>query len=344
MRALRALSVLLLFAAPQALHADAAKAKALFEQGLVLERAKDFKGAIAKYQAALAAEPRYAWAHRQIGTCQYQLGDKAAALRSYDAYLAVVKNDARTQAFADRLRQELGPSPSAPAAAGADGDLRKWRLAPTLGFHTLSFKDWNESVTPANPVSGSTYPTVSSGLSVGLGLGYALSQALELGLDLDYFLVGAQSKSSGTGSETTIDYNFNLLWLGPQARYTFARAAGGKLAWSAGLGLGYGMLMSGYEGKSTSPGSGSTFKGTLSGGGLGFKLGAGAQWAFSPGFSLGLDLGYRILSVAKVDVSGSSTSGGTTTTMDYTLKKAGNADMPLDYSGLDSKLGFHLRF
>jgi hypothetical protein len=251
-----------------------------------------------------------------------------------------VKNDPNTQAFADRLRTQV-PGGEAPAAAGAaaatavKGGGKKWRIAPTLGYHLLSFKDWNDIAKPANtPASpGTTYATVSSGFSLGAGFGYALSQALELGLDLDYYLVGAQAKSGTGAAASTTDYNFNLLWAGPQASYTFARVAGGKLGFDAGLGLGFGILMGSFNVKNP----GASINGSISGSGLGFKAKLGADWDFSPGFGLGLDLGYRILSVPKVEVA---LNGGNS----FTFKKAGNTDLPLDYSGLDMKLGFNIRF
>jgi hypothetical protein len=337
--------------APLALQADVAAARAAFGRGQALEKAKNYPAAIQEYRAALAAEPRFAWAYKQLGNCYYYSGDKAQALRNYDAYLRVVKNDPNTQAFADRLRTQVpgGEAPEAAAAtvAAAKGAGKTWRIAPTLGYHMLSFKDWNDLVKPANAPTdpNTTYPTVSSGLSLGVGFGYALGTALELGLDLDYYMVGTQSKSKSTFFESTTDYNFNLLWAGPQLSYAFARVAGGKLAFDAGLGLGFGILMGGSSGKSKSGTSESTSKATYSGSGVGFKARVGADWDFSPGFGLGLDLGYRILSVPKVEYSSTFTpSTGSPTTSSGTFKKAANEDLALDYSGLDMKLGFNIRF
>lgn len=333
---------------PLALRADVAAAKAAYDQGLALERAKDYQGAIAKYDAALAAEPRYAWANRQKGTCYYMLGKKADSLAAYDAYLAVVKNDAKTKAFADRLRKEV----PAGAAASAGGGGRKWRVAPTLGYTMLSFKDWNDAVKPTTtaPSTGTaTYPTVSSGLTLGLGFGYSIKPALELGLDLDYFLVSAKSTYKDTGTDSSTDYGFNLLYLGPQVTYTFARVAGGKLGINGGLGLGMGTLMGSSSGKSTSGSFSSSSKGSYSGSGFGFKLKLGMDYAFTPGFGLGLDLGYRILSVSKVAANTSYTNAaGVTTEYSGTLQTFSSTgspkDLPLDYSGIDLKLGANFRF
>jgi hypothetical protein len=209
----------------------------------------------------------------------------------------------------------------------------------------LSFKDWNDLFKTTGPTPpDTTYPTVSSGLSLGVALGYALNPALELGLDLDYFLVSTQSKSGTGASASTLDYNFNLLWLGPQVSYVFARVADGKLAIGGSLGLGFGMLMGSSSGKFGT----STSKGTMSGSGIGFKLGLGMDYDFTPGFGLGLDLGYRILSIGKVDFTTTSTFGGTSVTSSGTLEKTSpsgdKSNIPLDYSGLDIKLGFNFRF
>lgn len=90
-------------------------AKAAYLRGTALERAKDYKGAIAQYHQALAEDARYAYANKQMGNCYYYLGDKVQALANYDIWLNVKKDDEATRAFAERLRAEIAPPAPRPS-------------------------------------------------------------------------------------------------------------------------------------------------------------------------------------------------------------------------------------
>ena len=97
---------LLALASP--LLAGLSAAKEAYLQGLAKEKAKEYFEAINYYKASLEEYHAYVYAQRQLGNCYYANGDKDMALKSYDAYLAVMPSDDSVRAFADRLRAELG--------------------------------------------------------------------------------------------------------------------------------------------------------------------------------------------------------------------------------------------
>ena len=337
------------------LHADLESAKAAYQRGAQLEQAKQYNAAITEYQSALAAEPRYAYAWKQIGNCRYYLGDKAGALQAYDEYLAVVKTDAKTQAFTDRLRAEA-PAPAAAAAVtGAVAVATRWRAGLDFGYHTLSFSQWNEDWKSVPASSGSTYPTIDSGLSLGATFGYRVIPKLDLGLDIDYYIVGTSLKATASGGgisyESSTTYNFDAIWIGPSVGYDLLQLSNG-LTVNGGLALGWFSLMgAGSDGTSTYTfygiSSSSSSKSTYSGSSLGTKAKLGLSWKASALFTATLDVGYRIASIPKISYSSSNTSGSTTVTSTGTLSRFGatsSGDLALDYSGLDLRLGAELRF
>lgn len=348
------------------LQADVKEAQAAYGRGLALERAKDYQAAITEYEASLAAEPRYAYAKRQIGTCRYYLGDKVGALKAYDNYLAVVSTDAQTRAFADKLRDQLkaagvtvgGGEAGSSEAAGGSGSaaaaeaVKPWRLGADIGLAMLSFKAWNDDWKSVPATSGSTYPTIDSAITIGMLAGYRVLPKLELGLNLDYILAGVGLKatiSSGAISvETNNAYRFYALWTGPYADYDLWSNANG-FSLNGGLGLGYLTLLgAGLESKSTVTVLGakteSSSSTTYSGSTFGFLGKLGLIWEPSPRFKAYFDAGYRLASIAKVSYSTKPSTGAS---VSGTLGRFGpgqSGDMPLDYSGLDLKLGVAIQF
>jgi hypothetical protein len=328
------------------LKADMAGAQAAYKRGMDKDKLKDYQGAMGEYQAALAAEPRYAYAWRQIGNDRYYLGDKTGALEAYDKYLAVVKNDPRTQAFADRLRSQLGATaavaPVAPAAAAAGAEAgRPFSIGLDLGFHTVSFGAWNEDW-KSYPITGD-YPVIDSAYSVGLRTGYRLLPQLDLGLDLDYFLVGVNYTLSGGGASSTTKYDFSTLWVGPAVDWTFFTLANGSTA-NVGLGVGY-MTLMGAGAKSTYS-DGSSANADYSGSTVGFKGKLGFDYRFARILLGKMDLGYRLATIGKVDFKSSSSTGasGSGTLKRFGLSNAGASDLPLDYSGFMADLSLSVTF
>ena len=157
---------------------------------------------------------------------------------------------------------------------------------------------------------------------------------------IDYLLASSNfsvtSSNGFSSSSFSATYNFPLLWLGPE--FDYALADFGALRLRGQVGAGYTMLMGAGSSFSTS-GSLGTLSGssTDTGSGFGLKLGAGADYAFGPHCSVGLDLGYRLASIATVTDKSSS---GTSTT----LKKADGSNLPLDYSGVHSRLSVNWVF
>jgi thiol-disulfide isomerase/thioredoxin len=73
---------------------------------------KKYSLALTCFEAALYAEPESPRALRGAADCQYYLGDKAAALASYEHYLRVQPTDSGIQALVERLKAQVPPTPA----------------------------------------------------------------------------------------------------------------------------------------------------------------------------------------------------------------------------------------
>jgi len=88
----------------------AAAARSLFDEGLRRFVGGDTAGAIAKYQAAVGREPRFAPAHRGLGMAFERQGDAARAARAYRRYLEL----SPAAPDAAQIRERLGRITAAP--------------------------------------------------------------------------------------------------------------------------------------------------------------------------------------------------------------------------------------
>jgi hypothetical protein len=347
-------AVLGLLLSAAVLRADLAGAQAGYKKGLELMKAKQYQAAITAFEASLAAEPRYVYSWKYIGTCRYYLGDKPGAVEAYDKYLAVIKNDPQTQAFADKLRGQLPEADAVPAERPARRELSlpRWRIGAALGADTVSFKayndDWKESSASAGATG--TPPSVNDALTLGVVVAYRIIPRLELGLDLDYYLVSDNysitdlfSGAVGTGKDT-----FDALWIGPRIGFDFLSTR--RFSLGAELGLGY-LTLSGagsdYSVVSASGVTTYTSSASYSGSTVGFKGGLEAVLRLGSHFAFSGDLGYRAATIATVTESWKAISGGSSASGTRTLQRFGvtsSGNLPLDYSGLDLKLGVNFCF
>ena len=99
--------------------ADANNAMAWSELGLVQRQRGKFAEARASYEKALALDPAYAPAHRNLGVLlDLYLGDTAAALRSFMRYKEITGEEKPVNGWIADLKQRL-PKDAAPPAAPA---------------------------------------------------------------------------------------------------------------------------------------------------------------------------------------------------------------------------------
>jgi tetratricopeptide (TPR) repeat protein len=135
----------------RATHLDAASAVAWSELGVTLRLAGKFKDAQAAYQQAIAANPDYAPAHRNLGVLlDLYLGDPVAALPELERYKALTGEDKPVSTWLADLRQRTHAkrAPDATSAPGATPGSTPPAAAP--------------SATPAavsGAVPGSAVPT-----------------------------------------------------------------------------------------------------------------------------------------------------------------------------------------
>jgi Flp pilus assembly protein TadD len=84
-----------------------------YKQGVALERAGEYSQAIEAFEAATTANPGFAWAYRDMGTCYYRLGDIDKARQAYAQYLTLNPRDTQTKAFAKSLKHKQALDPDA---------------------------------------------------------------------------------------------------------------------------------------------------------------------------------------------------------------------------------------
>ncbi|MES2200641.1 MAG: tetratricopeptide repeat protein [candidate division FCPU426 bacterium] len=216
------------FAVPAAASVEAAKAA--YQRGVSLERNKQYTEAIKEYQAALDASPNYFYAHKQMGTCYYYLGDKSSALAHYDAYLAKAP-DAAIKSLADKMRAAgvtpASASGSAASSSEAGGpsnnlytNLGSLALAVFNAGYSRAISDHNAGVVEAALLSLKIGSTNYSMTGVGLGWHFSTRRLAGwfIGPKLNYFTVSATDTStpgvtlSASGSELGIGGEGGYQW------------------------------------------------------------------------------------------------------------------------------------
>jgi tetratricopeptide (TPR) repeat protein len=109
--------VLGLLLSAAALRADLAGAQAAYKKGLDLVKAKQYQEAISAFEASLAAEPRYAYSWKYIGTCRYYLGDKPGPSRPMTSISPSSRTIPRPEPLPTRYARQCRPRPRPPCPA-----------------------------------------------------------------------------------------------------------------------------------------------------------------------------------------------------------------------------------
>jgi tetratricopeptide (TPR) repeat protein len=112
---------------------ESGNAIAWTELGATQSLRGEFKDAAGSYQAAIAADPRYAPAWRNLGVVQdLYLGDPHSALASLEQYKQLSGEDKPVSGWIAELRQRLGIAPVKPPAAPAPGAATAPSAAPAV--------------------------------------------------------------------------------------------------------------------------------------------------------------------------------------------------------------------
>lgn len=317
-----ALGLLVMVAAARA---DTAGATAAFKKAQQFQAAKQWGAAVKEYQAALAADSKYVWAYKGLGTTYYQAGDKKGALAYYDKYLAANPSDVQTKAFADRLRAETGGG--AVAASGAAPPAEKpvntkpykpgLSFGLGLGFVMAGADDLNK------PSAGSTYtgPTYGSSFALGgdLAVDYGLKGGFVIGGKFGFGPNRSHSITYTGGGKSQVDISNMALMLDPGYRFGL-----GHVGWlEVRVPLGY--LMTTETASYTAPGYSASTKYT----GSGYLLNPNVAFGKMLGqhFGLNLGVGYMISSVGALTDDKGNVSyyypAGSTTKTNFTLNTGG---------------------
>jgi tetratricopeptide (TPR) repeat protein len=102
-----------------AVERESGSAVAWTELGVTQRMRGEFKYAAASYEQAIAADERYAPAWRNLGVvCDLYLGDPQRALKAFEQYKELTREDKPVSGWIAELRQRLGlPPVKRPAAA-----------------------------------------------------------------------------------------------------------------------------------------------------------------------------------------------------------------------------------
>lgn len=196
---------------PTAAQADRPEALKDFNQGKQYQASRQWRQAIQCYSAALKTDPSFYYSYKALGTVYYQAGDHRGALAYYDLYLKSAPGDAATQAFAEKIRAELGGArrPVAEAtptsAPGTPSAQPGGQAAQTLhaGFDVRAF---GLGVMDSGSDLVADFPGISASSCFatggGLGLDYGLGVGFVAGLDLMTGPNRSQGLSAGTSSAT----------------------------------------------------------------------------------------------------------------------------------------------
>lgn len=155
-------------------------AQACYDQGLRLEKAGQFEAAADEYRAALAADPGFAKAMRELGRCEVKLGWKGQALEQLQAYQASdAEDDEQVDKMVDFLTQQGGHLGALPLADRGGLGLGL-ELGYAWGFTNASFgRNYNENGNA--DLMTYTYDP-GEGVSAALEATYKVNSALTLGL------------------------------------------------------------------------------------------------------------------------------------------------------------------
>jgi hypothetical protein len=334
--------LLALLLLPALAQATAEGAKAAYMRGTAKEKAKDYKGAVQEYEAALAEYPGYVYANKQLGTCWYYLGDKAKAVENYDLYLAKVPNDASIKKFADGLRAQL---PAGEAAAPSKKKAeKKAGSGPNDAFYMgFGFGYLMNSGDDIKSLYGS-----SGGYSFGLGFGggydlhagYQMSNglAVELGYESIGRAIIVGSASSSSGGIGTISSSDTVYSLEPLYRLRLSRS----VSLDGGLLLGYASTTLAFAASGGSSSGGSSTAGQATGSGLVYM--PELKFQFLMGGHVGMDLGvgYRIADFSSLKYTGASASGSSSGSAEVT--DSTGAAWHANNGGILIRLGLNIYF
>lgn len=274
-------------------HADTAAAAADYKQAQQFQAAKQWGAAVKAYQAALAAEPRYIWAYKGLGTTYYLAGDKKGALTYYDRYLQSNPSDTATKAFADKLRASLGgaapaaASPAAPAAAVQTSAGKSPIQGISFGLGLEGLLAGADDLNEGNSSGGKAF-TGTFAFGADLGLDYGFANGFVVGGKFGYGPNRSHSLDTGFG---TVTANVNNLLLGLSPGYRFVL---GNDSWiDARLDIDYVMATVTYAGFGTST--------TYTGSGFGAVPQVAYVHKIGESFGVSAGLGYMISSVSPLN-------------------------------------------
>jgi hypothetical protein len=289
----------------------------VYKNGLALERTKRYSEAVKAFEEAIAINPRYAWAYRDLGTCYYYLGDMESARHAYAQYLALNPRDTQTKAFVAYLERKQ--------PLNSDAHVPSTGIFVGLGLGGLnnSNSDIKNFLANGSSADVSCAPNSLNWLGE-LRAGYQTHSGWNIygKLGLGPWRDSNISWSSAPADQSSLDLFEWSLGLGGGYRWLFGRH-------SLGVNADFGpSFLSGSYSINGNEAGGFNINSWA----MAYELFGNYEIRVSPHLGLGVDLGYRL---ARFDSLSVTSTWGYAKTQNYTepLKMGDGSQAYFDNSG-----------
>jgi tetratricopeptide (TPR) repeat protein len=294
--------------------------------------------AIRCFRAAVQADPQNWHFYQDLGSCEYRLGQRDAALQDYRTSLALNPNNPALQKFLTRISAVAIPTvmPSSTPMVSAQTAKKIVNALPKPGsitWNVMAGADLDSYDDFADYYGTGLIGTDTLiGVDFGLGADYTIAPEFQLGLNAEGIYKLTQPVSFTAGSETEVD-TWTDLCLGPALDMKYLIPLDRQISFILHGELGYYFLEgSTYDYAVTGllPFTGIV---NLSGTSLGELLGFEVEWMTGPGWAIDFGLGYRFLQFTTINFSAKNTLGFSNSGVLTTENNSGNSY--IDFSGFN---------
>ena len=306
-----------------------ATSDAYYQAGNKLYMQGNYDLCIRYYKAAIQVDPQNWKAYQALGSCEYHMGLKDAAISDFNHSLTINPNNPPLQGFVNRIQAPAAPSAPSYQNQATVGDSRlpkKGSISWTIGWavDSLSYQDLVSDFAPTTL----TFSSEPIGVEFDLGADYTLSQNIQLGAQIQFIEKEPEVLSSIYSSASDI-FTESCIGLAVGGKYLIPLSDQFRLIVEGQVGY--------YTLVGTTENDGYeiyNFNGSSVGGLIGVEI----EWVLDHGgWGIDFGLGYRALSFGSLSATTSTTSGtyGLPSNLPNPLpNNAGTGNFIMDFSGL----------